>query len=68
MPVADTRSEGYVDRWIVYGKVRRRAALHRQGTDRRTRREGTIKDNGAYGLICVQGTGKINGSRSTARR
>ena len=40
---------------------RRRTALHRQGTDRRARRKGTIKDNGAYGLICVQGSGKING-------
>jgi hypothetical protein len=25
------------------------------------REKCTIKDNGAYGLICVQGTGKING-------
>ena len=42
---------------------RRRAAVHRQGTDRRSRREITIKDNGAYGLIAVQGCGTINGKR-----
>ena len=36
IPVADTGGEGYVDRWIVYGKVRRAAALHRQGADGRS--------------------------------
>ena len=61
VPVADTRREGYVDRWIVYGKV--------DGEQRFTAKEITIdpgtkctvKDTGAYGLICVQGSGKING-------
>ena len=35
VPVADTRKEGFVDRWIVYGKIDGATALHRQGTDRR---------------------------------
>jgi hypothetical protein len=60
VPVADTRKEGYVDRWIVYGKV--------DGAQLFTAKELTVnpgvtafvKDNGAYGLICVQGSGKIN--------
>jgi hypothetical protein len=50
---------GYVDRWIVYGKV--------DGEQLFTAREltvdpgatVTIKDNGAYGLIAVQGCGRI---------
>jgi hypothetical protein len=61
IPVADTQAEGYVDRWIVYGKV--------DGFQFFTAKEltvdpgvtVTIQDNGAYGLICVQGSGKING-------
>jgi hypothetical protein len=61
VPVADTRKEGYVDRWIVYGKV--------DGEQLFTAKELTVnpgvtailKDNGAYGLICVQGKGTING-------
>jgi hypothetical protein len=61
VPVADTRSEGYVDRWIVYGKI--------DGEQLFTAKELTvdpgakcrIEDNGAYGLICVQGKGTING-------
>jgi len=33
--VADTRKEGYLDRWITYGKVDGAATLQRQRTDRR---------------------------------
>jgi hypothetical protein len=60
LSVADTRSEGYVDRWIVYGKI--------YGEQLFTAKELTVepgvkckvKDRGAYGLICVQGIGRIN--------
>ncbi len=61
VPVADTRSEGYVDRWIVYGKV---AAFQYFTAKEVTIDPGcraVIKDSGAYGLICVQGCGTING-------
>lgn len=59
--VADTKSEGYEDRWVVYGKI--------QGEQLFTAKELTvfpgakcrIKDAGAYGIICVQGYGSING-------
>ena len=60
VPVADTRKEGYVDRWISYGKV--------DGFQYFSAKELTvdpgvkcvIKDNGAYGLITVQGRGRMN--------
>ncbi|HEV2391209.1 MAG TPA: hypothetical protein VG146_02480 [Verrucomicrobiae bacterium] len=58
---ADSASEGYIDRWIVYGKIK--------GQQLFTAKELTVEpgvtcritDNGAYGLICVQGIGKMNG-------
>jgi hypothetical protein len=61
VPVADTRRAGYMDRWIVYGTI--------AGDQLFTAKELTvdpgvkcrIKDSGAYGLICVQGLGSING-------
>ncbi|MEJ5237734.1 hypothetical protein [Limisphaera sp. VF-2] len=61
IPVADTAREGWEDRWIVYGRI--------DGVQYFTAKEltvqpgvrCTIRDNGAYGLICVQGTGRING-------
>ena len=67
IPVADTASEGFVDRWIVYGKFDSEKA--KQGEQLFTAKELTIEprtkctveDAGAYGLICVQGSGRING-------
>ena len=61
IPVADTSAEGFVDRWIVYGKV--------DGEQLFSAKELTvdpgvtcrIRDKGPYGLICVQGLGRING-------
>jgi hypothetical protein len=61
VPVADTRKEGFLDRWIVYGRI--------SGFQFFTAKELTVdpgvkcsvKDLGAYGLICVQGKGIING-------
>ena len=66
VPVADTRSEGHMDRWIVYGKLFTEG--HKDGEQLFTAKEltvdpgvkATVKDNGAYGLICVQGKGTIN--------
>jgi len=66
VPVADTRKGGYVDRWIVYGKLI--AEGQEDGQQLFTAKEltvdpgakCTIKDKGAYGLITVQGKGRMN--------
>ena len=59
--VADTRSAGYVDRWVVYGKVDHRQYFSAKELTVEPGATCTIEDNGAYGLICVQGIGRING-------
>lgn len=59
IPVADTASEGYVDRWIVYGKVHGEELFSAKELTVEPGVKVKIKDNGAYGLIAVQGTGKI---------
>jgi len=61
VPVADTRSEGYVDRWIVYGKVHGKQCFSAKELTVNAGVKAVIKDNGANSLICVQGVGKING-------
>jgi hypothetical protein len=61
VPVADTRREGFVDRWIVYGKVKGEQLFTAKELTVDPGVKCTIKDTGAYGLICVQGVGKING-------
>src|SRR5437868_3126790 len=58
IPVADTRSEGHVDRWIVYGKIEGQQLFSAKELTVNPRAKCTIKDNGAYGLITVQGKGR----------
>src|SRR5580765_4376599 len=57
--VADTAKQGYVDRWIVYGKVRGEQLFTARELTIDPGKKATIKDNGAYGLICVQGEGRM---------
>lgn len=59
--VDDSASEGYIDRWVVYGTV--------DGEQKFSARELTImpgarcliRDAGAYGLVVTQGHGRIGG-------
>jgi len=60
VPVADTRSEGYVDRWIVYGRIKGEQLFSAKELTIEPGAKCTIKDNGAYGLITVQGKGRMN--------
>jgi hypothetical protein len=59
IPVADTASEGYVDRWVVYGKVEGRQLFSAKELTVQPGARCTIKDQGAYGLIVTQGHGRI---------
>ena len=59
-PVADTRSGGYVDRWIVYGKINGQQYFTAKELTIEPGAKCAIKDNGAYGLITVQGKGRMN--------
>jgi hypothetical protein len=59
-PVADTRKDGFVDRWIVYGKINGKQSFTSKELTVEPGAKCVIKDNGAYGLITVQGSGKMN--------
>jgi hypothetical protein len=60
--VADTATEGYADRWIVYGKIDGRQLFTAKELTVEPGASCTVADRGAYGLICVQGRGSINGN------
>ena len=60
VPVADTRKEGYVDRWIVYGKIDGEQLFSAKELTIEPGVKCTVKDNGAYGLTVVQGRGRMN--------
>ena len=63
IPVADTASEGYVDRWIVYGKVSGEQLFTAKELTVDPGAKCTIADGGAYGWITVQGEGRIGNLR-----
>jgi hypothetical protein len=56
---ADSASEGYVDRWIVYGKVNGEQLFTAKELTLDPGVKTTVKDKGAYGLIAVQGSGRM---------
>ena len=57
--IGDTAKQGYIDRWIVYGKVDGKQLFTAKELTVEPGREVNIKDGGAYGWITVQGEGKI---------
>jgi hypothetical protein len=57
----DGRKAGFMDRWIVYGKIAGEQLFSAKELTVEPGAKCAIKDNGAYGLICVQGRGRING-------
>jgi hypothetical protein len=60
IPVADTESAGYLDRWIVYGRIEGVQYFSAKELTIAPRTKCTVKDNGAFGMIVVQGQGKMN--------
>ena len=60
-PIADgdTEGDGYVDRWVVYGDVDGEQKFSAKELTIEPGVTCTIKDNGASGVILVQGRGRI---------
>src|SRR5262245_35339488 len=50
---------GHVDKWVVYGKINGEQLFSAKELTIDPGQTVTVKDNGAYGLITMQGTGKI---------
>jgi hypothetical protein len=59
IPVADTTKEGFVDRWIVYGKFAGKQLFTAKELTVEPGAKCTIRDGGAYGWITVQGEGRV---------
>ena len=60
IPDGDTESAGYVDRWVVYGKIDGKQLFSAKELTVNPGAKVTIKDGGPSGLITVQGRGRIN--------
>ena len=64
--VADTAKDGYLDKWIVYGKVNGKQLFTAKELTINPGVKVTVKDTGAYGIVVIQGTGKMNGLAASA--
>ncbi len=62
-PIVAAQSDGWVDRWVVYGKVGGQELFTAKELTVNAGVKVTIKDNGCYGLIAVQGSGWIGKHR-----
>ena len=60
IPIGDTEAKGYIERWVVYGKVHGNEVFSAKELTVYSGTKVTIKDTGAYGFITIQGHGKIN--------
>ena len=60
IPVKGSCGDGYTDRWIVYGKVAGEQLFTAKELTVEPGAKCTIKDGGSYGLITVQGKGRMN--------
>ncbi|MFA6410777.1 MAG: hypothetical protein WCW26_04365 [Candidatus Buchananbacteria bacterium] len=63
IPDGDTESEGYVDRWIDYGRIGGEQYFTAKELTVQPGVKMTLKDNGASGVIVVQGRGFIGNLR-----
>ena len=61
IPVADSSSEGYVDKWVVYGKVGGKNLFSARELTVQPGASVTVTDDGASGAIVTQGRGAIGG-------
>lgn len=59
--VTDSASEGYIDKWIVYGTINGKQKFSARELTLMPGVCCTIRDSGAYGLIVTQGHGSIGG-------
>ncbi len=63
IPVADSKSEGYEDKWVMYGNFHGEQLFTAKELTLDPGVKVTVKDGGAYGLITVQGVGRVNSTR-----
>ena len=58
-PIEADRGEGWVDRWVVYGRVNQKQLFSSKELTLQPGAKCTLQDPGASGWITVQGKGRI---------
>ena len=58
-PIVSEEGDGWVDKWIVYGKIDGEQLFTAKELTLQPGAKCTVKDGGAYSWITVQGSGKV---------
>lgn len=58
-PIVSEEGDGWVDKWIVYGKIDSEQLFTAKELTLQPGAKCTLKDGGAYSWITVQGSGKV---------
>lgn len=66
IPAGDTASEGYQDRWVIYGKILGEDLFAAKELTVSPGARATVQDQGASGAIVVQGQGKLGPHQAEA--
>lgn len=61
IPVAPTQEDGYLDRWVVYGRIEGKALLLARELTVQPGASLTLRDGAASCVVAVQGHGTLNG-------
>ncbi len=61
--IVQSESDAHVDSWIVYGRIDGKQYFTAKELIVNPGASVTVSDPGAYGLVCVQGYGSVNGQR-----
>ena len=59
--IKNNAPENYMEKWVVYGRVEGQEVFSTKELTVYSGAEVSIKDTGAYGVIVLQGHGKMNG-------
>ena len=63
IPCADTAAQGYIDKWVVYGRVKGKQYFSAKELTVDPGTTCTVTDQGASSAIVVQGEGYMNAMR-----
>ncbi len=64
IPIGDTAAEGYQDRWVIYGTIHGEDLFSARELTVAPGAEAVVHDDGASGVILVQGRGELGRHRA----
>ena len=59
--IGNTISQGFLEKWVIYGKIDNKELFSSKELTVYSGKKVTMREEGAYGMVIIQGHGTING-------